>query len=106
MTAGSGFALHPAAADDITEIWEYIAKDNPFAAERVRQDLLEGVRKLVAFPRQGHFRPDLTARPIRFHVVGAYLIAYASDRTPLVVLAVLHGRRNPRVLAAILGRRT
>jgi hypothetical protein len=29
-------------------------------------------------------------------------IAYAPDERPLWVIAVLHGRRNPRVLAAIL----
>jgi plasmid stabilization system protein ParE len=26
------FELHPGAANDITEIWEFIAKDNPAAA--------------------------------------------------------------------------
>jgi hypothetical protein len=31
-----------------------------------------------------------------------YLIAYAPDESPLWVVAVLHGRRNPRVMAAIL----
>jgi hypothetical protein len=34
-----------------------------------------------------------------------YLIAYALDEHPLLVLAVLHGRRNPRVMAAILRAR-
>jgi len=32
MTGEPGFALHPLAAQDITEIWEYIAADNPLAA--------------------------------------------------------------------------
>jgi len=31
-----------------------------------------------------------------------YLIAYAPDEDPVWVLAVIHGRRNPRVMAAIL----
>src|SRR2546429_3424837 len=34
--------------------------------------------------------------------VGNYLIAYAPDEEPLLVLAVLDGRRRPRVLATIL----
>jgi plasmid stabilization system protein ParE len=45
------FALHPEAAHDITEIWEYIVGENPPAAGRVRQDLLEAIRQLVEFPR-------------------------------------------------------
>jgi hypothetical protein len=31
-----------------------------------------------------------------------YLIAYAQDEKPLWVVAVMHGRRSPRVMAAIL----
>ena len=31
-----------------------------------------------------------------------YLIVYAPDEKPLWVVAVLHGRRNPRLMAAIL----
>jgi len=102
MTADDGFALHPGAAADITDIWEFIAKDNPLAARRVREDILETIRKLVPFPYQGHQRTDLTSRSLRFQTVRNYLIAYAPDEKPLVVLAVLHGRRSPRVMAGIL----
>ncbi len=102
MTVQQGFGLHPGAAVNITDIWEFIAKDNPLAARRVRADILDAIRQLVAFPGQGHPRPDLTSRPVRFLTVRDYLIAYAPDRKPLVVLAVLHGRRSPRVMAAIL----
>jgi plasmid stabilization system protein ParE len=98
MTVDQGFELHPGAAVDITDIWEFIAEDNPLAARRVREDILE----LVPFPNQGHQRTDLTSRPLRFQTVRNYLIAYAPDERPLLVLAVLHGRRSPLVMAAIL----
>jgi len=102
MTANQGFALHPGAALDITEIWEFIAKDNPLAARSVREDILDAIRRLVPFPNQGHQRTDLTSRPLRFQTVRNHLIAYAPDAKPLLVLAVLHGGRSPRVMAAIL----
>jgi plasmid stabilization system protein ParE len=105
MTADQGFQLHPGAAQDITEIWEFIAEDNPLAAGRVRADILEAIHKLVPFPHQGHKRSDLTSRPLRFQTIRDYLIAYAPDEKPLVVIAVLHGRRNPRIIAAILRAR-
>jgi hypothetical protein len=35
-------------------------------------------------------------------MVRDYLIIYAPDEKPLAVTAVLHGRRNPRIIAAIL----
>ncbi len=98
----SGFALHPDAYTDLDEIWEFIAADNQDAADRVVEEIYETIRGLVPFPRLGHKRSDLTSRPLRFQTVRDYLIAYAPDENPLVVIAVLHGRRSPRVIAAIL----
>jgi plasmid stabilization system protein ParE len=105
MSEGQGFVLHPLAVQDITDIWEFIAEDNPLAARRVREDILDAIRALVPFPHQGHRRTDLTSRPLRFKTVRDYLIAYAPDEHPLLVIAVLHGRRSPRVMAAILRAR-
>jgi len=105
MTAGQGFDLHPLAAQDITDIWTYIADDSPKAARRVREEILAAIRALVPFPSMGHKRPDLTSRPLRFAVVRDYLIAYAPAEKPLWVVAVMHGRRSPRVMAAILRSR-
>jgi plasmid stabilization system protein ParE len=97
----SGFVLHPGAYTDLDEIWEYIAADNLVAADRVLDEIRQMLRSLVAFPHQGHSRPDLTARPLRFQSVRDYVIAYAADEKPLIVIAVLRGRRSPRVIAAI-----
>jgi len=99
------FVLHPEAYSDLTEIWEYIAADNLDAADRVLDEIRDAVESLVRFPRQGHPRPDLTSRPLRFQVVRDYVIGYAADENPLAVLAILHGRRNPRVLSAIIDQR-
>jgi toxin ParE1/3/4 len=103
----SGYALHPEAFTDLDDIRGYIAQDNPDAADRVISEIFEIIRALVPFPHQGHKRPDLTSRPLRFALVREYLIAYAPDEKPLWVVAVMHGRRSPRVMAAILrGRLT
>ena len=102
MNASLGFELHPEAAQDILDIWEFIANENVGAAGRVRVDILEAIRALVPFPHTGHRRKDITARPLRFKRVRDYLIAYAPDESPLWVIAVLHGHRSPRVMAAIL----
>jgi plasmid stabilization system protein ParE len=48
MNAEWGFfaaPLHPGAASDITSVWEFIAKDNPLAAKRVREDILDRARE-------------------------------------------------------------
>jgi toxin ParE1/3/4 len=102
----SGFVLHPQAYTDLEEIWEYIAADNLDAADGVREEIYEAIQSLVPFPYVGHSRPDLTARPLRFQSVRDYVIAYAPDEKPLAVIAVLHGRRSPRVIAGIVRGRT
>jgi len=98
----SGYALHPEAYEDLDDIRGYIAQDNPDAADRVITEVFDAIRALVPFPGQGRRRPDLTSRPLRFIVVREYLIAYAPDEKPLWVVAVMHGRRNPRVMATLL----
>src|SRR5208337_2925087 len=98
----TGYDFHPEAVVDLDDFWDFIAVDNPAAADMVIADILAALDKLVALPKQGHKRPDLTARPLRFALVREYLIAYAPDEKPLWVIAVMHGRRSPRVMAAIL----
>jgi len=102
MTA---YDFHPEARADLDEIWEFIRADNLDAADRVIAEILSAIGALIQFPRQGHRRPDLTSRPLRFIRVREYLIAYASDEKPLWVVAVMHGKRSPRVMAAILRSR-
>jgi toxin ParE1/3/4 len=101
----TGYDFHPEALSDLDEIWNFIANDNPAAADQTITDVLTTIRKLVTFPHQGHLRPDLTSRPLRFTRVYDYLIAYAPDEQPLWVVAVIHGSRSPRVMAAILRSR-
>lgn len=98
----SAFVLHPDADADLDEVWEYVAEDNIDAADRLLNEFYDAIRNLTSFPRAGHRRPDLSSRPIRFQLVREYLIAYVPEADPLVVLAFLHGRRNPRVIAALL----
>jgi plasmid stabilization system protein ParE len=96
------YDFHPEASNDLEDIWEFIANDSPIAANRVIADILDTIERLVSFPYQGHRRRDLTSRPLRFTNTRDYLIAYAPDEKPLWVVAVIHGRRSPRVMAAIL----
>ena len=98
----SGYKLHPEAYNDLDKIRAFIAEDNPDAANRITTELFDCIRGVVSFPRQGYLRPNLTSRPLRFKLVREYVIAYAPESRPLRVVAVFHGRRSPRVIAAIL----
>jgi plasmid stabilization system protein ParE len=71
----SGYALHLEAYADLDDICYYLAEKNPDAADRVISEIFDALRGLVAFPHQGHRRPELTSRPLRFILVREYLIA-------------------------------
>jgi len=101
----AAYEFHPEARIDLREIVDYIADDNPDASDNVLSDILRTLTSLARFPQLGHSRTDLTSRPLRFITVRNYLIAYAPDEKPLWVVAVIHGHRNPRVMAAILRSR-
>ncbi len=98
----SGFALHPEAYDDIDEIRAYLAEESLDAADRVVSEIFDCLRRLPQFPHQGFRRPDFGLLPLRFAIIRDYLIAYVPEKEPLWVVAVIHGRRSPRVMAAIL----
>jgi plasmid stabilization system protein ParE len=96
------YELHPEAIGDLDEIAAYYRDSGPGIASRLVGEFFAAFDLLVQFPHQGFRRPELTNRPIRFKLVNEFLIAYAPDTEPLWIIAVVHGRRNPRVIAAIL----
>jgi plasmid stabilization system protein ParE len=89
------YLLTPAAEDDLFAIWTYIAADSPDAADRLENEFFVASQRLADKPDLGHFRRDLTSKPVRFFGVrGTYLIAYDPTSEPLEVLRVLHGARD------------
>jgi|SRR3954447_5226074 plasmid stabilization system protein ParE len=93
------YVLTDAARQDIRSIVDYIRRENPEAAKRVRTKLRLAMERLVKLPGIGHFRRDLTDRPVKFWGVYSYLIVYDPDSKPLTVVRVLHGSQDlPRLL--------
>ncbi len=81
---------------DLDSIWQYIARDNPAAANRVEQALHAAMRMLAAFPGLGHRRSDVGNPAYRFWTVKPFIIAYRLDGDTLTVVRVLHGARDVR----------
>ena len=95
----SGYVLTPLAKADIFDIWAYIADHNQDAADRVEQAIFDACAFLAETPMRGHFRPDLTARSLRFWTLSRYpeyVIVYRPEKAPLQIIAVMHGKRDIR----------
>jgi len=98
----SNYILGPDADLDLDDVWEYIARDNIDAADRWIGKLFDAFEALGKTPGMGHKREDLTAHPVLFWPVGAYLVIYRPDRRPIEIVAVTQGSRD---IPAFLHRR-
>ena len=78
---------------DLIEIWGYIAKDDPLAADRQLDRIDAACEMLAENPQGGPRREDL-ARGLRFYPVGNYLIFYTAGDDGITVVRVLHGARD------------
>jgi plasmid stabilization system protein ParE len=97
----SRYQFTPQAADDLLDIWSFIAQDNPEAADRVEAAVFRTCDLLADSPLSGRVRNDLTRLPVRFWVVhpySNYLIVYDPESKPLQVIRILHGARDLPVL--------
>ena len=76
---------------DLRDIRDHIAKDSPDSARRLMVRFVRNFRLLAGQPKLGHAREDLLEPSIRFWPVGAYLIIYVAVKSPIEILAVVHG---------------
>ena len=78
-------------------------RDNIDAVDRWIAKLFETFDALGQTPGMGHKREDLTRFPVLFWPVGAYLVIYRAERSPIEIVAVTQGSRdipgflNPRM---------
>ncbi|PPD41356.1 MAG: plasmid stabilization protein [Methylocystis sp.] len=86
------------AEQDLIEIWNFIAKDNETAADRIF-DLLVAKSELVArSPTIGRLRKEI-GEDIRSTLAGSWSIFYRVHPNHVEILRYLHTRRRmPEVL--------
>ena len=83
----------PRAAEDIAAVWDFIADDNPDAADHWVDQLDTQLRLLATQPLMGLARDEL-APGIRSFPFGRYLVFYLPIGDGIDVVRVLHGTRD------------
>ena len=83
----------PRAAEDIAAVWDFIADDNPDAADQWVDQLDTQLRLLATQPLLGCARDEL-APGIRSFPFGRYLVFYLPISDGIDVVRVLHGTRD------------
>ena len=83
----------PRAIEHLAHLREYIARDNPNAANRIASALLEAAGRLAQLPNLG--RPGRVAGTRELIVPGTpYIIVYRLRGDRLELVAVFHARQK------------
>lgn len=82
------------ALDDLRQLVEFIALDNPTAAQRLGMAVVDKVQQLAAQPRMGRRYAAIKEVEVREVPVPPYRIFYRVETQRVVVLAVWHGARD------------
>jgi toxin ParE1/3/4 len=82
---------------DLLDIWQFIAADNPQAADRLLLKIDEQCRLLASNSRMGVSRPEI-ALEARSWSIGRYLILYRLVLEGIEVVRVIHGSRDMSTL--------
>lgn len=78
------------ARADLDAIWDYIAADNPDAADALLHRIGNTLRMLADNPRAGRERPELAAS-LRSFPIGNYIIFYLPLPDGINVVRILSG---------------
>lgn len=81
------------AARDLEEIVDYIAFDNPSAAEHVYRGIVHAAERLLEFPALG--RPGRYSKTRELSIPSLpYMIVYEVAQEAVIILAVFHTSRD------------
>lgn len=83
----------PLAIDRVSEIAEYIAKDNPKAAKSWVDTVFEKVASLKPYLESGCVVPEINNRAIRELIYGNYRIVYRVEDRRVSILTLRHGKQ-------------
>ena len=93
----AGIIVTPAAENDLTDIWLFIAEDNPQAADRVFEAAQITFDSLLEQPKIGKIFESKRKKlkGIRFFPIGKYpkyIVYYREIRNGIEVVRILHSR--------------
>ena len=76
-----------------SEIVDYIAQDNPLAAEKWIQTAFSKVDQLRLNPNIGQIVPEINDRLFRELIYGNYRIIYHIEMKQISILTIRHGKQ-------------
>jgi plasmid stabilization system protein ParE len=82
------------ATADLEAIADYIAKDSAFYAAALVQEIRDASRSLDQLSERGRIVPELSNPNIRELFVKEYRLIYSIEESRVVILGLIHGKRD------------
>ena len=82
------------ARGDVDRLYEFLARHDLDAADRIFDRLIEAPETLLDFPRRGSRVERYAPRDVREFRVGDYLLRYELAGGNIFVVRFFHGREN------------
>src|ERR1700733_154071 len=92
--------LAPQAANDLDEIWFFIARES--GSVEIADNMINAITSrfflLSSYPHLGRVRDEEFGLACRSFGIGEYVIIYSVEENNVLILRVLHGRRDIEAL--------
>ncbi|MCP4606927.1 MAG: type II toxin-antitoxin system RelE/ParE family toxin [Proteobacteria bacterium] len=86
------------AKADLVDIGDFIARDNPVAAQKWVEKLIFAIEQAADMPMSGRMVPEFQRADLREIIQGNYRIVYYTSEENIYVLTVFEGhRRFPKI---------
>ena len=82
------------ARQDLARHHDYIAEDDPDAAERVEAAIAEAVERLADYPHRGRPGRRVGTRELVVADFPTYIVVYRVTETEVRITRILHGRQS------------
>lgn len=82
------------AKQDLKEIYDYIARDSKYYAEKVSQGIVEKSELLHKFPKIGRVVPEIGEANIREVIVYSYRLIYEISPDKIEILTLIHCKQD------------
>ncbi len=86
------------ATDDLEALAQYIERDSAFFAAAFVQEILDASHSLNKFSERGRIVPELGNHNIRELLVREYRLIYSIEKFRVIILGLIHGKRDLKKL--------
>ncbi|MHB1661108.1 MAG: type II toxin-antitoxin system RelE/ParE family toxin [bacterium] len=87
------------AADDLEAIATYIARNSGFYARSFVCAIRDASLSLKEFPERGRMVPEFSNTSVRELFIKEYRLIYKTEESHILILGIIHGKRDFKVLS-------